>query len=140
MRSAICLPVCELALSLSFPEVQPRAPAIYNMVRTNDHQFFIVLLVCVGFGPSQNLIEIKTKNVRTWWLSIRDAILRNHFIDRSGLNLQQLGKLGNSQEPRRVRYFYILHTSTIINVCAVPLVLHSAVNASVCSTQCTKNG
>jgi hypothetical protein len=31
-RSAICLPVCELALSLSFPEVQPRAPAIYNMI------------------------------------------------------------------------------------------------------------
>src|SRR5689334_18423163 len=46
-RSAICLPVCELALSLSFPEVQPRAPAIYNMMRTNEHQFhlFVVALV-----------------------------------------------------------------------------------------------
>jgi hypothetical protein len=33
MRSAICLPVCELALSLSFPEVQPRAPAVYNTIR-----------------------------------------------------------------------------------------------------------
>jgi len=32
MRSAICLPVCELALSLSFPEVQPRAPAVYNTI------------------------------------------------------------------------------------------------------------
>lgn len=31
-RSAICLPVCELALSLSFPEVQPRAPAVYNTI------------------------------------------------------------------------------------------------------------
>src|SRR5688572_5454025 len=33
MRSAICLPVFELALSSSFPEVQPRAPAVYNMIR-----------------------------------------------------------------------------------------------------------
>ena len=32
-RSAICLPVCVLAFSLSFPEVQPRAPAVYNMIR-----------------------------------------------------------------------------------------------------------
>ncbi len=29
-RSAICLPVFELALSISFPEAQPRAPAVYN--------------------------------------------------------------------------------------------------------------
>ena len=29
MRSAICLLVCELALSSSFPEVQPRAAALY---------------------------------------------------------------------------------------------------------------
>src|ERR1043165_3385707 len=40
MRSAICLPVCELASSLSFPEVQPRAPAVYNMTRTNEHAIF----------------------------------------------------------------------------------------------------
>src|SRR6185369_954474 len=47
MRSAICLLVCELPLSLSFPEVQPRAPAIYNMVRTNEHQFHLFALALV---------------------------------------------------------------------------------------------
>src|SRR5688572_33288158 len=39
MRSAICLPVCELALSLSFPEVQPRAPAVYNTMRNTSVVF-----------------------------------------------------------------------------------------------------
>src|ERR1044072_3838309 len=32
-RNAISLPVCELALSLSFPEVHPRAPGVYNTIR-----------------------------------------------------------------------------------------------------------
>src|SRR5689334_7204666 len=40
MRSAICLPVCELALSLSFPEVQPRAPAIYTTIDNPSVVFF----------------------------------------------------------------------------------------------------
>jgi hypothetical protein len=29
----------------------------------NDHQFFIASFVRAAFGPSQDLIEIKTKNV-----------------------------------------------------------------------------
>src|SRR5262249_151768 len=45
MRSAICLLVCELPLSLSFPEVQPRAPAVYDMMRMNKHHLFVLPLV-----------------------------------------------------------------------------------------------
>src|SRR5262245_44359177 len=53
MLSSICLLVCELPLSLSFPEVQPRAAALYNMLRTNEDQFhlFVPALVQARISP-----------------------------------------------------------------------------------------
>src|SRR5688500_1772616 len=73
MRSAICLPVCELALSLSFPEVQPRAPAVYNTIR-NPSAVFCGEMLDKGETKPRGANRIQLLKTQHFWRTSSEEI------------------------------------------------------------------